>query len=132
MSSPLGGLYISSLNRNKQTKFDLSRRVYIRLDVTLEYNGQVLVSQYRCFYVGEAQVFDTEYASIIIKSSFIDSANSPSIQSGLLNLKCQVSCLLHDKEFNGLQELNLSPHEPLSCLVNGHERLKITLCGKPI
>ncbi|MGS0825457.1 hypothetical protein ACVBIO_06570 [Shewanella sp. 0m-8] len=124
MSSPLGGLYISSLNRNKQAKFDLSSRVYVQLNLTLTYNAQQLISQSRCFYVGEVQTFSIEYGSITVESSFIDSA-------GLLNLRCQVDYKQSDKAFNGLQEFNLSPHEPLSGLVNADERFKITVCAKP-
>ncbi|GIU29069.1 hypothetical protein L2719_16045 [Shewanella schlegeliana] len=137
MSSPLGGLYISSFNRCQQTKFDLSRRVRIQLDVTLAFidkvcDNEVIVAKSRSFYVGEAQTFVANSYSIEVESGFFSSDEVATCGSSLLNLKCRVNGEFNGNKFNGQQEVNLSPNEPVSSLVNGSEQLKITLVAKPV
>lgn len=136
MSSPLGGLYISSLNRGKQSKFDLARRGRIGLDLTLvsvdnEHGEIEIVAESRHFHVGEVQTFTSASASINIESGFLESQELSSHRSRLLSLKCQINVALNGKKFKGLQEVNLSPNEPVTCLVNGNEQLKITMAAKP-
>ncbi|MCG9729389.1 hypothetical protein L1D44_05945 [Shewanella sp. Isolate13] len=137
MSSPLGGFYISSLNRGKQAKFDLSRRVRVRLDISLAFiektnDSHLLVSESRSFYVGETQTFTANSCNIVLDSGFIGSEGATPCHSSLLSLKCRVNAELNGNAFNGLQEINLCPNEPVTSLINGNERLRLTLLGKPV
>ncbi|ABZ76999.1 hypothetical protein Shal_2441 [Shewanella halifaxensis HAW-EB4] len=91
----------------------------------------MLIAESRRFYVGERQTFTSERCCIDVESGFVDSGLTTT-PSNLLKLKCLVNCQLNDIEFNGLQEANLSPNEPVSSLVNGNEQLKITLGAKPV
>ncbi|GIU15137.1 hypothetical protein [Shewanella sp. MBTL60-007] len=137
MSSPLGGFYISSLNRGKQAKFDLSHRIRVQLNISLAFiektnDRHLLLNESRSFYVGETQTFTANSCNIDLDSGFIGSEGATPCHSSLLSLNCRVNAKLNGNVLSGLQEINLCPNEPVTSLVNGNERLRLTLLAKPV
>ncbi len=117
MSSPLGGFYISKLNRQQKEKFELAKQTQIKLQVTLEINGSIILTETLEMVIGKVVTINATNCSIDIYTAILP--------SGLLNVSCSIAGF----HCSAKQEFNLSPNESLSSLVAVNEEIKLTLCA---
>jgi len=119
MSSPWGGIYLSAINRNQQSKFEQAQKVLITLDIRVEYLGKAVVSTRHNTYIGEHLMLEGKTYSIDIQTTVL--------ASGLLNTICCISDSANSYE----QTFNLAPNEPASSVVADNNKLSISILAIP-
>ncbi len=126
LSSPLGGFYLSAINRRSRAKFDLAAQVHISVTIAVQLNGESKINQQQQVCIGNSSMVENK----TIKVEF----STEVLASGLLQLACTIFKKTSDNQSNylGKQELNLSPNESLSSLVEGGKSLLLTVIAAPV
>ncbi|MDO6620350.1 hypothetical protein [Shewanella sp. 6_MG-2023] len=103
MGSPLGGFYMSALQRQQQHQFELDQRIGVVLQLRLEQNGHCLLEQSQSLFIGEAVEYSSGTTSI--------SCTSQLLNSGLFQIECLVDVNNSSSIVNYCQTFALAPNE---------------------
>ncbi len=126
MSSPLGGVYIERLNKQKKACFQPGHQINVKLDVTLIVDGKLHIQDNYSVVVGDEVHIQTNNVELSIQS-YINDAQL---------LVAQITLNLHEinKKYANLllQTVHLSPSEPITTLVEGNNNITLMMCATPI
>lgn len=124
MSSPLGGYYISAINRKTRASFDLAKQINVLLSVSISFNGEVKLTSQHELIVGNDTVVENQQLSMQISSEILE--------TGLLKLDCHINELTGSCCNLGQQIVNLSPNEQITTIIADSEDYKLSLMASAL
>jgi hypothetical protein len=126
MSSPLGGFYLSAINRRTRAKFKLASQLYVSLSAELQINCSSEINLQEDVCIGSNSCFENAFVKLEFTTEVLS--------TGLLQVACSIyKKLPHDQlKCIGMQELNLSPNEVVTTVVQGNTNIVLIVSASPI